>query len=78
LIGVRVAVAILFAASPPAAAQGIASFTAAQAETGKQAYVANCASCHGEALEGVRYGPPLKGPQFAEHWAGKPIRELYE
>jgi mono/diheme cytochrome c family protein len=69
----------LVAAATPAIAQPASlSFTAAQAEAGKQAYTANCAACHGDALEGVRYGPPLKGLSFTEHWAGKPVRELYE
>lgn len=68
-------VALVGLAAGPAPAQG---FTFAQAEFGQQAYAANCASCHGEALEGVRYGPPLKGGTFAEQWSGKPVRDLYE
>ncbi len=67
--------ALLVLVAGAARAQG---FTHAQAEAGKQAYAENCASCHGDALEGVRYGPPLKGGAFAEQWSGKPILDLYE
>jgi mono/diheme cytochrome c family protein len=49
-----------------------------QAAAGREAYAAHCASCHGDALEGVRYGPPLKGDSFAERWSGKPVQALYE
>lgn len=41
-----------------------ALYTVAQADSGKQKFLANCAQCHGPMLEG-RAGPALKGPNFA-------------
>lgn len=43
---------------------GSISYTAAQAEAGEKTYQANCASCHGQNLEG-NIGPALAGPKFA-------------
>lgn len=41
-----------------------ALFTKAQADSGKQKFLENCAVCHGPTLAG-RAGPALKGPNFA-------------
>lgn len=43
-----------------AASSGTVSFSAPQAATGMKAYETNCASCHGEKLEGG-VGPALSG-----------------
>ena len=43
---------------------GGAYYTAAQATAGQKAYNANCASCHGANLEGVK-APALSGPGMA-------------
>jgi len=43
-----------------ASAAGAVSYSATQAATGLKAYGANCASCHGEKLEGG-VGPALSG-----------------
>lgn len=48
-----------------------APFTADQAARGQSAYARSCLSCHGAALEGNQFGPPLKGDVFAGHWRGK-------
>ena len=42
-------------------------FTAEQASAGKNIYVARCASCHGESLEGAA-GPALSAEAFASRW----------
>jgi alcohol dehydrogenase (cytochrome c) len=47
------------------------TFTAAQAAQGQQAYAANCASCHGQNLEGGDTTDPLKGDAFGQYWGGK-------
>ena len=39
--------------------------------TAKPLYAAQCASCHGAALEGGQFGPPLKGPAFATRWGAR-------
>jgi mono/diheme cytochrome c family protein len=59
------AVGILAALAGAAGAQTAAPaiFTADQATQGAAVYQAQCAACHGGALEGVS-GPALKGDQF--------------
>lgn len=52
------------AATSKPSAHGGTYYTAAQAATGQKAYAANCASCHGANLEGVR-APALSGPGMA-------------
>ncbi|WP_233493194.1 MULTISPECIES: cytochrome c [unclassified Meiothermus] len=46
-----------------------------QAERGRALSLELCAACHGASLAG-RYGPPLSGPRFLEHWKGKSAKEL--
>jgi alcohol dehydrogenase (cytochrome c) len=48
-----------------------AQFTAEQADRGLAAYGRACVSCHGAALEGAQFGPPLKGEVFTSHWRGR-------
>jgi alcohol dehydrogenase (cytochrome c) len=50
-------------------------FTAAQADSGRQLYLANCAACHGETLAGP---PALKGQAFMSNWASQTTAALYE
>jgi mono/diheme cytochrome c family protein len=57
-LGVSIAGAAVAQDAAPAAV-----YTADQATAGAQVYVAQCATCHGNAMEGVA-GPALKGPQF--------------
>lgn len=63
-----------FLLATAASAQGLfagdagAQFTAEQAERGQAAYARACVSCHGAALEGSQFGPPLKGEAFESHW----------
>ena len=64
------------AAQSPAAPP--ASFTAAQAETGREAYRANCLVCHGEDLDGSDQAPPLAGDYFESSWGGHSVGELLE
>ncbi|MBI1354274.1 MAG: quinoprotein glucose dehydrogenase [Acidobacteria bacterium] len=51
-------------------------FTAAQAASGKVAYNANCAVCHGNTLTNGTMGTPLAGKYFQEKWSGKTVRAL--
>jgi mono/diheme cytochrome c family protein len=50
-------------------------YTAAQAQTGRAAYQANCASCHAPDLSG-REGPQLAGANFMTQWGDKTTGEL--
>jgi mono/diheme cytochrome c family protein len=66
----------------PAAAQVAASsapsYTAAQADRGHAQYTQQCASCHGQGLEGIEIAPPLAGPDFIDKWTGQPMSDLFE
>lgn len=52
-----------------------ATFTAAQANTGRAYYEQYCSICHLPDLSGDE-GSPLVGNYFARVWGGKPILEL--
>jgi mono/diheme cytochrome c family protein len=58
----------------PATTAKKAYYTAAQAGTGAKAYAANCASCHGTNLEGVK-APALAGPGMA---GSQSVADIYE
>lgn len=69
------------AASTPAAAiapvgELPALYTQAQAVTGKQKFLDNCALCHGEDLSGLA-GPALKGPKFAPAKANFHVGDIF-
>ncbi|MGH6660712.1 MAG: PQQ-binding-like beta-propeller repeat protein, partial [Rhodospirillales bacterium] len=64
-------VAIAFTQQP---ATGI--YTAAQAEAGRAAFLANCAECHRPDLTGSFEAPPLSGANFFNAWRELPVREL--
>jgi cytochrome c len=51
---------------PPSVWDGI--YTEQQAQRGEIAYRRNCASCHGQRLEGTDLGPPLAGSDFSQDW----------
>src|SRR5579884_4194652 len=51
-------------------------FTAAQAERGREAYAANCSSCHAKDLAG-QAGPPLKGDLFMDNWREDRVQPLF-
>lgn len=53
-------------------------YTAEQAERGKALYAEQCASCHGDNLEGSGPMPALAGPDFQANWSTKTVGELFE
>jgi mono/diheme cytochrome c family protein len=54
-------------------------YTADQAKRGATLYGEQCASCHGEKMEGVAdLFPALTGDPFVKNWTGKSVGELYE
>ena len=59
------------------AAQNGASL-AQQLDGGRQAYAANCATCHGENLTGGQFAGPLVGPAFLSSWGGSPASDLLD
>ena len=51
-------------------------YTAEQAGRGEAAYKQNCASCHGDALEGGGQAPGLVGSEFATGWNDLTVWDL--
>ena len=74
----RFAIFALLLAAAPAAADDArpVSFTAAQAEKGRDLYGTNCGSCHGEDLSGSEFAPALKSGRFRRERASGPAGEL--
>src|SRR5215469_10768342 len=55
-----------------------APFSAAQAQAGRVAYAANCASCHQANLAGSGEQPALAGPSFMATWGKRSVKDFYE
>ena len=53
-------------------------YTDAQAARGKKLYIASCAACHQEGLQGADLAPALKGDEFLLLWNDKPIGEFVD
>ena len=63
-------------------------YTDPQAKRGEALYKQECATCHGEALEGngqteraqrlERALPPLSGDVFKGNWNGRPLSDLFD
>jgi mono/diheme cytochrome c family protein len=52
-------------------------YSAAQATRGQQLYKAQCAECHGNAMEGTT-GSPLIGDSFLSNWSSRPLTALVD
>jgi mono/diheme cytochrome c family protein len=52
-------------------------YSAAQAIRGQGIYKAQCAECHGNALEGT-VGSPLAGDSFLAEWSARPLSALVD
>ena len=57
--------------------RNVATFTAAQAAAGKDAYAKSCAACHGQNLNGNALASALRGATFSQNWGGKTAEALY-
>jgi len=53
-------------------------YTAEQAKKGDALYKEQCASCHGDNLEGAGPMPALAGKDFLANWQGKTVGDLFE
>jgi S-disulfanyl-L-cysteine oxidoreductase SoxD len=53
-------------------------YTAEQAKRGDTLYKEQCATCHGDNLEGSGPMPPLAGKDFLTNWSGKSVGDLFE
>jgi mono/diheme cytochrome c family protein len=54
------------------------AYAEAQAGRGKKEYIANCAACHQEGLQGADLAPALKGDEFLLVWNDKSLFELVD
>ena len=52
-------------------------YSAAQAIRGQEIYKAQCAECHGNAMEGT-VGSPLAGDSFLSNWSARPLSALVD
>jgi quinoprotein glucose dehydrogenase len=53
-------------------------YTEEQARKGDTLYKEQCASCHGDNLEGAGPMPALAGADFMNNWQGKTVGDLFE
>jgi mono/diheme cytochrome c family protein len=53
-------------------------YSSAQATAGEKGYAQNCASCHGEKLDGKGPMPPLLGKDFLSNWNGMTLGDLFD
>jgi mono/diheme cytochrome c family protein len=53
-------------------------YSSEQAKRGQARYNEQCASCHGQALEGGESAPPLAGGEFLSNWGGLSVGELFD
>jgi mono/diheme cytochrome c family protein len=65
------------AQAPASALDGI--YADEQAKRGEKVYADNCATCHGDKLEGTNTGgPALSGKDFINGWKGMTAGELID
>jgi len=53
-------------------------YTEDQAKQGQAYYNSECASCHGDQLNGGEMAPPLAGGEFMSNWNGLTVGDLFE
>jgi mono/diheme cytochrome c family protein len=53
-------------------------YTEEQAKRGEPRYAQQCASCHGQSLEGTDRAPTLNGDAFMSNWSGLTVGDLFE
>lgn len=53
-------------------------YTEDQSKNGQALYNSECASCHGDQLNGGEMAPPLAGGEFMSNWNGLTVGDLFE
>jgi mono/diheme cytochrome c family protein len=66
---------VLFAQAASTTRDGV--YTVEQAQQGKALYQKQCASCHGNALEGKGKNVPLTGNVFLDKWTDQTLADLF-
>jgi mono/diheme cytochrome c family protein len=75
LLSMLLGVSALTAQAGPPASLGSGVYSAPQAAQGRDLYRAQCAECHGAALDGAS-GPPLVGDAFLSNWSARPLSTI--
>jgi S-disulfanyl-L-cysteine oxidoreductase SoxD len=76
-IAAAAAVAIAVAQEPTKSVwDGV--YTEDQAKQGQALYNGNCASCHGDQLNGGEMAPPLAGGEFLSNWNQLTVGDLFD
>lgn len=70
------AAGVICAQVPSSVWDGI--YSTAQAGRGEALYKTECASCHGDKLQGKGQTPPLAGADFIMNWNGMMIGDLFD
>jgi len=68
---------LLTGQAPPVRSITQGVYSAGQAARGQQLYKAQCAACHGNALEGT-VGAPLAGDSFLSDWSARSLANLVD
>src|SRR5512144_2164527 len=68
---------LLTGQAPPVRSITQGVYSAGQAARGQQLYKAQCAGCHGNALEGT-VGAPLAGDSFLSNWSARSLANLVD
>jgi mono/diheme cytochrome c family protein len=76
LLTAAVALAFAQGQTPTSVWDGI--YSREQAGRGQTIYMQECASCHGEKLEGRGQAPSLTGGEFVMEWNGMTVGDLFE
>lgn len=76
-VGLPALLTLTVAAQQPAPAGGAAPFTMEQAQSGRDAYTRECASCHRADLRGSGEAPALSGVNFMSTWGDRSPADLF-
>src|SRR6266436_2486458 len=68
---------LLTGQAPPVRSVTEGVYSVGQAARGQQLYKAQCAACHGTAMEGTS-GPPLAGDSFVSNWSARTLANLVD
>ena len=78
LVAMTVMLATLAASAQGSKTTKDGVYSDAQATRGKGLYLASCASCHQEGLQGADLAPALKGDDFLLPWTSQTVHDLFD
>lgn len=76
ILAVVFALGLAWAQAPASVWDGI--YSTAQAGRGEALYKTECASCHGDKLQGKGQTPPLAGSDFIMNWNGMTVGDVFD